>query len=111
MGKRPNRVIVNCAITGAVHLPSQTDYLPITAKEIVEEAVRAANAGPRTVHLHGRDLETGKPNSDIGPFREVCSEIRCRSHVFQCTTTRGPVGASPEERVRVVRELEPELEC
>jgi uncharacterized protein (DUF849 family) len=56
-----------------------------------------------------RDPATGQPNSDIGLFREVCSEIKRRSNVVQCTTTGGPLGAGPEERVRVVRDLEPEL--
>jgi uncharacterized protein (DUF849 family) len=109
MAKNLERTIINCAVTGAIHIPTQSDYLPITPEQIAQEAVGAANAGAGTVHLHVRDPATGQPNSDIQLFREVCSEIQRRSNVVQCTTTGGPIGAGPEERVRVVSELEPEL--
>ena len=69
----------------------------------------AAEAGAGTVHLHVRDPETGQPVSDNGIFREVCSEIKRRSDVVQCTTTGAGLGMTPEERISVVRELAPEL--
>ena len=109
MAMRQDRIIINCAITGSIHIPTQSDHLPIAPKQIASEAVRAAKGGAGTVHLHVRDPKTGKPNSDIGLFREVCAEIHEQTTVVQCLTTGGPVGASPEERVKVVSELEPEL--
>ncbi|MCG7853587.1 MAG: 3-keto-5-aminohexanoate cleavage protein [Methanosarcinaceae archaeon] len=109
MAMRQDKIIINCAITGSIHIPTQSDYLPITPKQIASEAVRAAEAGAGTVHLHVRDPKTGKPNSDIGLFREIGAKIHKRSTVVQCLTTGGPMGASPEERVKVVSELEPEL--
>ena len=109
MAMKQSKVIINCAITGSIHVPTQSEYLPITPEEIADEAVKAAAAGAGTVHLHVRDPETGKPVSDNGLFKEVCSDIKKRSDVVQCTTTGAGLGMTPEERISVVKELEPEL--
>jgi uncharacterized protein (DUF849 family) len=109
MAKKQNEVIINCAVTGSIHTPTMTEHLPITPQQIAEEAINAAKAGAGTVHLHVRNPETGQPSSDLGLFREVCSEIHKRSDVIQCTTTGGGLGMTPEERVAVVSEFEPEL--
>ncbi len=55
------KVVINCAITGSIHVPSLSPYLPITPEQITREAVSAAEAGAATVHLHARDPETGRP--------------------------------------------------
>jgi uncharacterized protein (DUF849 family) len=109
MAMKLSKVFINCAITGSIHIPTMSDYLPITPKQIADESVKAANAGAATVHLHARDPKTGQPSSDIGLFKEFCSEIKKRSNVILCPSTGGGLGMTPEERVRVVRELEPEL--
>ena len=54
-------VIITCAITGSIHTPTMSPYLPVTPDEIVEEAVAAAEAGAAIIHLHARDPETGIP--------------------------------------------------
>jgi len=66
------KCIVNCAVTGAIHVPSMTPYLPITPEQIAAEAVAAAEAGAATVHLHARDPITGEPTMDLGLFQEFC---------------------------------------
>ena len=109
MAMKQAKVIINCAVTGSVHVPSMSEYLPITPEQIAAEAIEAAAAGATTVHLHVRDPKTGQPSSDMGLFREVCAAIHDRCDVIQCTTTGGGVGMTPEERVNVVRVLEPEL--
>jgi len=109
MAMKLSKVFINCAITGSIHIPTMSDYLPITPKQIADESVKAANAGAATVHLHARNPKTGQPSSDIGLFKEFCSEIKKRSNVILCPSTGGGLGMTPEERVRVVRELEPEL--
>src|SRR5271157_1990792 len=100
---------INCAITGSIHIPTMTDYLPTTPAQIADEAVQAANAGAATVHLHARDPKTGQPTSDLGLFKEFCSEIHSRSDVVMCITTGGGLGMTPEERVMGVAQFEPEL--
>ncbi len=109
MAMKQSKIFINCAVTGSIHIPTMSDYLPTTPQQIAQEAVRAANAGAATVHLHARNPQTGQPSSDIGLFREFCEEIKRRSDVVLCPTTGGGLGMTPEERVKVVSELEPEL--
>ena len=53
------KVIITCAITGSIHTPSMSPYLPFTARDIADQAVNAAKAGAAILHLHARDPETG----------------------------------------------------
>ena len=57
-----NKVIITCAVTGAIHTPSMSPYLPVTADQIAEAAIGAAEAGAAIVHLHARDEQTGRPD-------------------------------------------------
>ena len=54
------KVIISCAVTGAIHTPSMTPHLPVTPDEIAEAAIGAAEAGAAILHLHARDPETGR---------------------------------------------------
>ena len=74
-----SKFILNCAVTGAIHVPSQSPYLPITPRQIAEEAVAASRAGAATVHLHARDPQTGKPSSEPRLFGEFCAQIRAQA--------------------------------
>ncbi|MBW2619442.1 MAG: 3-keto-5-aminohexanoate cleavage protein [Deltaproteobacteria bacterium] len=69
------RVIVNCAVTGAIHVPSMSPYLPITPEQIAGEALAAAEAGAATVHLHARNPQTGEPMMDLDLYQTFCREI------------------------------------
>ncbi|RPJ43582.1 MAG: 3-keto-5-aminohexanoate cleavage protein, partial [Deltaproteobacteria bacterium] len=109
MSMKQEKVVINCAVTGSIHIPSQSEFLPITPQQISAEAIKAANAGAGTVHIHVRNPKTGQPSSDLGLFKEVCGEIHRKSNVVVCPTTGGGLGMTPEERVRVVAELQPEL--
>ncbi|MFB6131231.1 MAG: 3-keto-5-aminohexanoate cleavage protein [Salinigranum sp.] len=101
-------VIVSCAVTGAIHTPTMSPYLPVTPEEIAAEAVAAAEAGASIVHVHVRDPETGEPVTDMGLFREVAERIAAESDVIVQPTTGGPPHQTVEERIGVVPELEPE---
>lgn len=109
MAMKQRKVIINCAITGSIHIPTQSPYLPITPQQIADEAVKAAEAGAAIVHLHARNPETGQPSSDLRLVKEYCSEINRRSDVIMCTTTGAGLGMTPEERLKVVAEFQPEL--
>ncbi|MFC2045092.1 3-keto-5-aminohexanoate cleavage protein [Chloroflexota bacterium] len=100
------KVIITAAITGAVHMPTMSDHLPITPKEIADEAVRAYEAGAAIVHIHVR-TEDGRPTSDPKLFGEVLSDIKSRSDLVICVTTGG--GGTNEEKIAVVKEFKPEL--
>src|SRR5690606_40931819 len=71
---RSSKVIITCAVTGAVHTPSMSEYLPLTPDQIVQNAVDAANAGAAIVHLHARDPSDGRPTPDPAVFDQIRSE-------------------------------------
>jgi 3,5-dioxohexanoate:acetyl-CoA acetone transferase len=106
---RRGKVIISCAVTGSIHIPSQTPHLPITPEQIAENAIGAAEAGAAVVHLHARDPETGRPTPDPEVFARFLPEIAARSDVVVNITTGGGHGMTVEERTRAARTFEPEL--
>ncbi|MFB6256925.1 MAG: 3-keto-5-aminohexanoate cleavage protein [Haloplanus sp.] len=70
--------IISCAVTGAIHTPTMSPHLPITAEEIASEAVAAAKAGASIVHVHVRDEATGEPVTDLDLFRQVAARDQLR---------------------------------
>ena len=103
------KIIITAAITGGIHTPGMSDYLPITPEEIINDAVKAYEAGASVVHIHARDPENGKPSSDINLFRQIVSSIKEKCDVAICITTGGAVGMPVAERLKPVTVLEPEL--
>ncbi len=101
--------IITAALTGAIHTPSMSPYLPVTPKQIIEDAVRSYEAGASIVHIHVRDPETGLPNADQNIYREIAENIRKQCNVVMCFTTGGKLGEPVENRVRVASNLKPEL--
>jgi uncharacterized protein (DUF849 family) len=106
---RASKVIISCAITGAIHVPSLTPYLPITPSQIAENAIAAAEAGAAIVHLHARDPEDGRPTPDPEVFSQFLPKIRAVSDVVINITTGGGHGMSLEERTAAARRFQPEL--
>jgi uncharacterized protein (DUF849 family) len=103
------KLIITAALTGNITLPTQTPYLPLTPQQIINEAMRAANAGAASVHIHGRDPRTARPTTDLSVYREIAAGIKARSNVIICVTTGGTANMTPEERAQVVPSLKPEL--
>ena len=101
-------VIVTCAVTGAIHTPTMSPHLPTTPTEIAEEAVAASEAGAAIVHIHTRDPETGEPVTDLEQFARIASTIQSETDVVVQPTTGGAPTMTPEERIQVVPELNPE---
>lgn len=104
-----SKAVITAAITGSIHTPSMTPYLPITPKQIADEAVRAYEAGAAVAHIHVRDPHTGAPSPSLELFGEVLSEVKSRCNMILCTTTGGGLGMTAEQRVAVVRTFKPEL--
>lgn len=103
------KLIITAAVTGGDTTPSQSPYLPITPKEIAEEAIRCANAGASIVHVHARDPETGRPDSRGELFAEIFSRIKERSDVIICPTTGGNATMTLEERLQLIPRFRPEM--
>jgi uncharacterized protein (DUF849 family) len=70
-----NKVIISCAVTGSVHTPSMSEYLPITPDEIASQSIAAAGAGASVLHLHARDPKSGRPTNQFRAGHRICIEI------------------------------------
>jgi uncharacterized protein (DUF849 family) len=103
------KVIISCAITGAIHTPSMSPYLPVTASEIAASALEAAEAGAAIVHLHARNPETGQPDQEPALFRPFLEVIKQRSDVVINLTTGGAPWMTVDERMRPAVEFQPEI--
>lgn len=103
------KVIVTAAITGGIHTPSMSPYLPITPQQIADEAVRVYEAGGAVAHIHVRNPETGMPSPELELFKEVVTKVKSRCNMVLCLTTGGGIGMTTAERVRVVSTLKPEM--
>src|SRR3978361_1452075 len=104
-----DKVIITCAVTGAIHTPSMSQYLPVTPDEIAQAALGAADAGAAIVHLHARDPQTGKPVHTPEDFEPLLKVIKQGSDVVINLTT----GASPympvEYRIKPAETFQPEV--
>jgi len=104
------KVIVTAAITGSIHTPSMSPYLPITPDQIADNAIGAYEAGASMVHVHVRDPETGRPSPDVELYRQVLTKIKGKCNAIVGVTTGGGLGTtSIEERLRVITNLKPEI--
>ena len=103
------KVIVTCAITGAIHTPSMSPHLPVTPEEIADAAVEAADAGAAIVHLHARDPQTGQPDQRPEAFTPFLGVIKQRSNVVINITTGGAPTMLVEERVKPAAAFKPEV--
>lgn len=103
------KVIITCAVTGAIHTPSMSPYLPVTPQEIVDGALGAAEAGASIIHLHARKPDTGEPDQSPEAFGRFLPQIKqATSAVINLTTGGGP-GMTKEERVRPAAVFKPEV--
>ena len=103
------KVIITCAVTGAIHTPTMSPHLPITPDEIAEGAIGASKAGAAIVHLHARMPNDGRPTQDPEVFRQFLPKIKAASDVVINITTGGAPTMSVEERLQPALKLKPEV--
>lgn len=103
------KVIISCAVTGAIHTPSMSPYLPITAAEIAEAAVGAAEAGAAIIHLHARNPVDGRPDQNPDLFEPFLKVIKQRCDAVINLTTGGHPSMTLEERLRPATRFQPEV--
>jgi len=96
-------------MTGAIHTPGMSPFLPFTPKQIIEDCVACHAAGAGVVHIHVRDPLTGFPTADQDVYREIATEVKKRCDIVMCFTTGGRLGEPTEKRVAVVNNLSPEM--
>ena len=104
-----DKAMITAAVTGSIHTPTMSPYLPITPQQIADEAVRAYEAGAAVCHLHARNPETGVPVPDVNLMKEIITEIKSRCNIVVCITTGGGLGMTVEQRVAPVTLYKPEL--
>ena len=104
-----DKAIITAAVTGSIHTPTMSPYLPITPQQIADEAVRAYEAGAAVCHLHARNPETGMPVPDTSLMKEIITSIKSRCNIVICITTGGGLGMTVEQRVAPVTLFKPEL--
>ncbi|MVW77685.1 3-keto-5-aminohexanoate cleavage protein [Bordetella sp. 02P26C-1] len=103
------KVIISCAVTGAIHTPSMSPHLPVTADEIVRDSLAAAEAGAAILHLHARDPKDGRPTQDPAFFRAFLPRIKAETNAVINITTGGSPHMTVEERMRPAMEFAPEV--
>jgi uncharacterized protein (DUF849 family) len=109
MAENSRKIIISCAITGSVHTPTMSEYLPITPAQIVNSAVEAAEAGASIVHLHARNGADGRPSGDPVHFREICPALAERTSAIINITTGGSSNMTIEERLAYPLLAKPEM--
>ncbi|WBU56539.1 3-keto-5-aminohexanoate cleavage protein [Paracoccus sediminicola] len=103
------KTIITCAVTGAIHTPSMSPHLPVTAEEIADAAIGASEAGAAIVHLHARDPQDGRPDQTPEAFKPFLQIIKQRSPCIVNITTGGAPTMSIEERIRPAETWQPEV--
>jgi uncharacterized protein (DUF849 family) len=109
MAAAQGKVIITCAVTGAIHTPTMSPHLPITPEEIAQAALGAAQAGAAIVHLHARNPGDGSPTQDPAVFLQFLPKIRAASDVVLNLTTGGAPTMTVEERLQPALKLKPEV--
>jgi uncharacterized protein (DUF849 family) len=104
-----HKVIITCAVTGSIHTPSMSPHLPVTAQEIADAAVGAAEAGAAIVHLHARDPKDGRPDQSPEAFAPILKSIKQRSGCVLNITTGGSATMTIEQRVLPAATFKPEV--
>ena len=109
MATPARKVIITCAITGSIHVPSQTPWLPITPDQIAENAIGAANAGAAILHLHARNPEDGRPTPDPAVFLKFLPRIKAETNAVINITTGGAQTMTIDDRLAGPLHMKPEM--
>ena len=107
--KASRKVVITCAVTGAIHTPSMSPHLPITADEIAAAAIGAWEAGAAIVHLHARDPKDGRPDQRPEAFAPFLAKIRKSCDVVVNITTGGAPTMAVDERLKPCAHFKPEV--
>lgn len=104
-----NKVIISCAITGSMHTPTMSQFLPITPEEIARESIAAAKAGAAVIHLHARDPIDGRPTPSPDVFMQFLPQIHAETDAVINISTGGGPGMTLDERLEAAVKVSPEL--
>jgi len=103
------KVVITCAVTGAIHTPSMSLHLPITAEQIIADALGAAEAGAAVIHLHARNEQTGQPDQSVEGFARFLPRLKQQTNAVINITSGGSPFMKVEERVKPAATFKPEV--
>ena len=103
------KVIISCALTGAIHTPTMSPYLPFSPEDIARQAIEAAEAGAAILHLHARDPKTGQPNGDPAVYMQFLPAIKEATNAVLNLTTGGGLTMNLDQRLATALRVKPEL--
>ena len=103
------KVVITCAVTGAIHTPSMSPHLPVTPDEIIADSLAAAEAGAAILHLHARTLENGRPDQTPEAFARFLPRIKQQTNAVINITSGGSPFMQVEERVKPAEVFKPEV--
>src|ERR1700687_1154685 len=109
MSVKPNKVVITCAVTGSIHTPTMSPYLPLTPDEVATEAIAAAEAGAAILHLHARAPKAGRPTPNPDVFMQFLPRIKQATNAVVNITTGGGLGMTLEERLAAPLRASPEM--
>jgi len=109
MARNTGKVIISCAVTGSIHTPTMSPYLPLTPDEVATQAIEAAEAGAAILHLHARNPEDGSPTPDPAVFMQFLPRIKQATDAVVNITTGGGHGMTLEERLAAPLAASPEM--
>ncbi len=104
-----SKIIISCAVTGSIHVPSQSPYLPITGAAIAASAIGAAKAGAAILHLHARDPQNGRPSADPAHWAGFLPAIKAGSDAVINMTTGGSAIMTLDQRLAAPKANAPEM--
>jgi uncharacterized protein (DUF849 family) len=107
--KRDHKVIITCAVTGAIHTPTMSPHLPLTPQEIARQAIEAARAGAAILHLHARDPRDGRPSADPAVFEEFLAPIAAVTDAVINITSGGSTSMTLAQRLAPPLRFQPEM--
>jgi len=106
---KQSKVIITCAVTGAIHTPTMSPHLPLTPAQIAEQAIEAAQAGAAILHLHARDPQDGRPSADPDVFAQFLSPIKQATNAVINITSGGSTKMTLAERLAPPLRFKPEM--
>ena len=109
MAAKRDKVIITCAVTGSIHTPTMSPYIPITPDEVATDSIAAAEAGASILHLHARDPKDGKPTPDPEVFMQFLPRIKQSTDAVVNITTGGGHGMTLQERLAAAIQASPEM--
>jgi uncharacterized protein (DUF849 family) len=104
-----NKVIISCALTGSIHTPTMSPYLPVSSEDIARHAIEAAEAGASILHFHARNPKTGEPSGDPAIYLQFLPAIRAATDAVLNITTGGGLSMNLDQRLAPALRIKPEL--